>query len=77
MWWACRSRRKLSKKIELERDSVHAYGFTPKPWFAKIKETWNFMMNKMTSVTEAVNGAWEILCEDHERIAPNSIQLQE
>ena len=37
----------------------------------------NFMMNKMNSITEAVNGAWGILYEDHEWIPQNSIQRQE
>ena len=34
----------------------------------------NFMMNKINSITEAVNGAWGILYEDHECIPQNSIQ---
>ena len=35
----------------------------------------NFMMNKMHSIAEAVNGAWEILYKDHERIPQNSVTL--
>ena len=34
----------------------------------------NFMMNKMNSITEAVNGAWEIFYQDLEWIPQNSIQ---
>ena len=37
----------------------------------------NFMMNKLSSITEAVNGAWESLSEDHEWIPRSSIKLQE
>ena len=68
----------MNEKIKLERDLEQACGSTPKPWFCTgPRHMENFMMNKMNSITEAVNGAWGILYEDQEWIPQNSIQRQE
>ena len=41
--------------------------------FAMVKYTWKiFIMNRMDSITDAVNGVWEFLHEDHEWIPHKS-----
>ena len=57
----------MNEEIKLDRDLEQTCGSSPKLWFSTTKDTWkDFMMSKWSSITEAVNGAWEIFPVDHD-----------